>query len=301
MVRLSDWLGPIDELVPFGPRADAQHAASHPSAGHTGDELGGASGFWDGDTSVHTAVPAPGTLGPSTADAPARVTTTSGWFARTHETLLLAVANRFSRLSWRVALAAAVGLAAAVVLFAALGSGSSDRRIRTTQASIGTSRSAPTLNGLGIERAGAAAVSRAAAHERMVAQARHRRLERAKRAAERRLRRRHAARVAAAVASRQSTSASASEPTTAATTPAYTPTQAQSEPAQTTPTGADSSSSYSTTSSGGTSAGGTSPSSGGSSSSGSSSSSGDSSSSSSSKTPAYGPAGALSPGSSPNG
>ena len=98
VVRLSDWLGPIDELVPFGPRADAQHAASHPSAGHTGDELGGASGFWDGDTSVHTAVPAPGTLGPSTADAPARVTTTSGWFARTRETLLVAVANRFSRL-----------------------------------------------------------------------------------------------------------------------------------------------------------------------------------------------------------
>ena len=64
VVRLSDWLAPDDELVPFGPRAHA-HAATRDPAERRADpdsdaEPPAASGFWDGDTSVHTAVPGPG-------------------------------------------------------------------------------------------------------------------------------------------------------------------------------------------------------------------------------------------------
>jgi hypothetical protein len=64
VVRLSDWLAPDDELVPFGPRAHANTATRESAERRTdpdsSPEAAAASGFWDGDTSVHTAVPGPG-------------------------------------------------------------------------------------------------------------------------------------------------------------------------------------------------------------------------------------------------
>ena len=64
VVRLSDWLAPDDELVPFGPRAHSRTAAREPADGRvdpdSNAEPPAASGFWDGDPSVHTAVPGPG-------------------------------------------------------------------------------------------------------------------------------------------------------------------------------------------------------------------------------------------------
>jgi hypothetical protein len=148
-VRLSDWLGPDDELVPFGPRAHAatREPATRTAGPDSGVEPPGASGFWDGDTSVHTAVPGPGIFdesGERTADRrrtprPAPVWRPAlpslhlfGWGSRVRERLA-----DLDRISWRwpAAGVAVVGLVV-VALVATLG-GSSAHRDRAAQAGIG--------------------------------------------------------------------------------------------------------------------------------------------------------------------
>ena len=55
VVRLRDWLGPEEELVPIGPRADRDRVPQDSSLAEP--ETG--AGFWEGDASLQTAVPAP--------------------------------------------------------------------------------------------------------------------------------------------------------------------------------------------------------------------------------------------------
>lgn len=91
VIRIREWLGQDEELVPFGPRADALRAeqerrardSSVPPSDVSGSGAPGASasgasgarasasGFWEGDASIHTAVPGPGVaLGPDVAVGP---------------------------------------------------------------------------------------------------------------------------------------------------------------------------------------------------------------------------------------
>jgi hypothetical protein len=147
VVRLSDWLGPDDELVPFGPRALA-HGATHEPAARTADpdsaaEPPGASGFWDGDTSVHTAVP-----GPEIFDDPDERTAdrrrSSRWRpawprfrpAGRGSHLCERLVELVDRISWKWATAAMAMVALVVVALVAMLGGSSGHRETTAQAGI---------------------------------------------------------------------------------------------------------------------------------------------------------------------
>jgi hypothetical protein len=295
VVRLSDWLGPDDELVPFGPRAHAQAAAREPAARSAGADTVAeppeASGFWDGDTSVHTAVPGPGIF-----DEPGERTTdrrrdgravpvwrpalpplhSFGWGSRMRERLA-----DLDRISWRWAAAgvAFVSLALAVLVIT-LGGGSSGRHDTVAQAGIGDS--APpglnaTLGDIGTATRMAAVsnlrrlppvnttgrtIGTAALHARALqARPRH-----------------HAVIAPASVPSSSATESV--ETTTAASSPA----EATTAPTETAPTQTTSNSSP-TTGGGGSSGGDTS----------------DGNASSGSHQSAFGPGGSLGPGSSPNG
>jgi hypothetical protein len=161
VVRLSDWLAPDDELVPFGPRAHARTATRVPIEGRVDPESDAeppaASGFWDGDPSVHTAVPGPGIFdeaGGPTPDrryrrpAPAwRPALPSlhpfGWELRVRERL----GDLADRLPWRwVATAVASIALALIVLVITLGGGSSGHHETAVQAGIGEP-SHPVLSG----------------------------------------------------------------------------------------------------------------------------------------------------------
>jgi hypothetical protein len=308
VVRLSDWLGPEDELVPFGPRAHARTATHEPDerlADPESDaEPPAASGFWDGDTSVHTAVPGPGIfdepgeppaerrrhLRPAPAWRPAlpRLHPVA-WGSRVGE----AFADRVDGISWpdriwpdRISwpwAAGGVGLVAlaAVVLVATLAGSSSGHRRVTAQAAIGD-QPLTTLSGslgelgLGARPAAATDLQRiprvkpavrmigAAAARAHAVQARHRRP------------------AVVAPASYSSSSTTGSVDTTTLAPSETTPAPTETEPTQTTSTTAP------TTGWGGTSSGG-------------GSASGSSSSPSSQKQSAFGSSGSLGPGSSPNG
>jgi hypothetical protein len=302
-VRLSDWLGPNDELVPFGPRAHA-HAATREreAATRTADpdsrmEPPG-SGFWDGDTSVHTAVPGPGIFdepGERTADRhpyrrSARVWRPAlpavhpfEWASRVRERL-----PDLDRISWRWAAAGvAVVALVAVALVATLGGSSAHRdsaaqagidgqprvTLTATLAETGTAARAAAvteLRRLPAVRAAVRTIGVATTHARWL-QVRHRR-------------------PAVAPASVPSSAATGSVETTtpapAETTSAPSPT----EPVQTTANPAPTTSGGGDTSGGGASGGGTSD--GGASGGGTSSGSQQS---------AFGAGGSLGPGSSPNG
>jgi hypothetical protein len=293
-VRLSDWLAPEEELVPFGPRAHAR-MATHEPAGRLADPESGAeplaaSGFWDGDTSVHTAVPGPGIFDepgertlerrrhrpPLPAWRPALPPLHPfGWGSRGRE----AVADLVNRISWRWA---AGGLAfvalAVVVLVATLAGSSSSHRHMTVRAGIGDQTRAALSRSLG--EIGPAPAATAAVYLRRLP-----RLNPAVRtigAAVQRVRaltardRRHAV-VSSASDPSSSTTGSVDTQTTLAPTETA-PAPSETEPAQTTSTTAP------------TTGGGGSPSGGG-----------PSSGSSSQKQPAFGASGSLGPGSSPNG
>jgi hypothetical protein len=286
VVRLSDWLAPDDELVPFGPRADAREPAEGRADPDSGAEPSAASGFWDGDTSVHTAVPGPGIFdepGERTADRRAQVWRPAlpplhpfGWGSRARDRL----ADLVDRISWRWAAAGVTVVALAlVVLVITLGGSSSDRRDTAAQAGIGDpSRAAlnETLDEIGTATRAAAVTDLrplpsvdAAVRSIGVAGVRARALEAR--------RRRHAVVAPASVPS-SSTTESVETP---ATTPAPAPTETTPAPTETEP--------VQTTSTPTPTTGGGSSSSGGGSSSGSQNQS------------AFGATGSLGPGSSPNG
>ena len=293
VVRLSDWLAPDDELVPFGPRAHAQAAVRE-----VGSDVGAASadqppgsGFWDGDTSIHTAVPGPGIFGeldeaaiergrhrpPALAWRPRAPQLQSfGWSPRVRE----AVADLVPRISWPWAAAgsAFIGLAV-VVLVIVLGGGSPGRSAQPAQAGIEDQPQHSGLAALSASRAPDAhprVTRRAKLDARTIGTAaRHARMTR--------VRRQPPVGSGPAHASGASTSTDAPAETTGTPTPmptATTPAPTDTEPVQTTPNPA--------------------PPTGGGGGGGSTTGGGSSGSSSTKKTPAYGPAGSLGPGSSPS-
>jgi hypothetical protein len=291
-VRLSDWLAPEEELVPFGPRAHARTATREPAERladpESGAEPPAASGFWEGDTSVHTAVPGPGIFDEPGERSRHRRPLPAlpslhpfGWGSRGRE----AVADLVDRIAWPDRISwpwAAGGLAfvalAIVVLVATLAGSSSGHRHMTVQAGIGDQTRAALSRSLG-EIGPAPAATAAADLQRLP------RLNPAVRtigAAVQRARalkareRRHAV-VSSASDPRSSTTGSVDTQTTLAPTQTA-PAPSETEPAQTTSTTAP------------TTGGGGSPSGGG-----------PSSGSSSQKQPAFGASGSLGPGSSPNG
>jgi hypothetical protein len=161
VVRLSDWLAPDDELVPFGPRADGRMAARESAEGRVDPdsdaESPGASGFWDGDPSVHTAVPGPGLFdeaGGPTSDRRYRLLAPAwrpalpslhrfGWESRVRGRL----GDLADQFSWRWAAAAVASIALTlVVLVITLGGGSSGHHEAAAQAGIGEP-SHPVLSG----------------------------------------------------------------------------------------------------------------------------------------------------------
>lgn len=291
VVRLSDWLAPDDELVPFGPRAYAQTATREAPErlpdSESGAEPPAASGFWDGDTSVHTAVPGPGIFDePSEPTAerrrslawrpPLPLVHPFGWDSRLRERVA-------ERLSWRWAAGGAAFVAlAAVVVVVTLGGSSSGHRTLAAQAGLG-GQSRPALSETLGETGTAAAAAALTdlrrlppvdAVARTVGAA-------AERAGALHVRRRPHVVVAPVSQPSSSTTGSVDVPTTPAPT-ATTPAPTETAPAQTTPTPSP------TTGGGGSSSGG--GSSGGST----------NSSSSGSNTPALGAGGSLGPGSSPD-
>jgi hypothetical protein len=165
VVRLRDWLGPDDELVPFGPRAHAQAAAGGQSEARADPEPGlepsAAAGFWDGDASVHTAVPGPGLFDePGDRSAgqqrsrrlppfwrPALPLHPLGWGSRGRERL----ADLVDRISWRWAAAAGVAFVALAlfVFVVTSGSSSSGSDHTTARAGIGQSSEATLTGALG--------------------------------------------------------------------------------------------------------------------------------------------------------
>jgi hypothetical protein len=161
VVRLSDWLAPDDELVPFGPRAHGRTGAGAPAEGRVDPDSDAvppaASGFWDGDPSVHTAVPGPGIFGEGggpTPDRRYRRATPAwrpalpslhrfGWESRVRERL----GELADQLSWRWGAAAVASLALTlIVLVITVGGGSSGHRETAAQAAIGEP-SHPVLSG----------------------------------------------------------------------------------------------------------------------------------------------------------
>jgi hypothetical protein len=293
VVRLSDWLAPDDELVPFGPRAYAQTAAREPAERlpdpGSGAEPPAAAGFWDGDTSVHTAVPGPGIFdepGERTAE-PRRYQRRSlawrpalppvhpfGWDSRPRERF----ADLVDRISWRWAAGGATFVALAViVIVVALGDSSSGHRTIAAQAGIGN-QSLPALSGtLGETGTAAGAASLTDLRRLPPVDAAGRTIgAAAERAGALHARRRP--RVVAASVSQpsSSTGGSVDVPTTPAPTDT-TPPPTETAPAQTNSTPTP------TTGGGGSSSGGN-----------------PSSSSSGSNTPAFGSGGSLGPGSSPD-
>jgi hypothetical protein len=261
VVRLRDWLGPEEELVPIGPRADRDQASQDRSV----EEPEAGSGFWEGDPSLQTAIPAPENRGASVTRARARGPVRWRWVAA------------------GVTIAA---LAAVTVLIVSGGGGRAPSHGQTEEAAVGGPL-APNLTKT-VGRAAAATRAAAAVQERKALRA-----ERQRQAAVRRARA-QAARARAArarqrhrAAAASGSTASVSEPTQPDTTPAYTETAAstppptESEPAQTTPVQ-------------------TTPTTPAPASGGGGSSNGSNSTSSSSKTPAFGSGGALGPGSSPD-
>jgi hypothetical protein len=290
VVRLSDWLAPDDELVPFGPRAHP--AAREPTERFAESDAGSppASGFWDGDTSVHAAVPGPGVvdeLGAGTAERGRyrrpvlwRPTLRSphpfGWASLARERFT----DPIDRISWPWA---AGGLAfvalVAVVLVTALGGSSSGHHEPAAQAGIGDQSRAGLSGTLGeIGAAGRAAgvadlqrlpsVNRAAGTIGAAA----------RRARALKIRQRHHAVVTPTSASHAdaSTAGSVATSTTTAAPTETTPAPTETQPVQTTPAPTP------------TSGGG-------------GSSSGGAANSGSQKQPAFGATGSLGPGSSPNG
>ncbi len=263
MVRLRDWLGPEEELVPIGPRADQAPAAPDEPARET--ESG--SGFWEGDASLQTALPAP-----MVHREPNRASG-AGW----------GLARRWR---WLIAGLAIAALAAGTLVIVSGGTGRAPSRSRVEEAGVGK----PLLPNLTktIDRAAASTRAIAAAQERRMLKAR---AERRRRAAARRKRLREARvrarRERAAAAAR---AAAASQPVQTVTTTIYTQTAASSpspsetEPAQTTPIQTPTPTPSPPSDGGGSSGGGA--------------SGGGGSNSSSSNT--YGPAGSLGPGSSPD-
>ncbi|MFZ0384800.1 MAG: hypothetical protein WAL22_03975, partial [Solirubrobacteraceae bacterium] len=176
VVRLRDWLAPEDELVPFGPRAHVRTDTREPTEQLADPESDAepppASGFWDGDTSLHTAVPGPGIFDEPddrTAERRRRWRPASprrpalpplhplGWCSRARE----AAADLVDRISWPWA---AGGLAfitlAIVVPVAVLSASSSGHHRVTAHAAIGDQPVAPrggSLGELGLGARGAAA------------------------------------------------------------------------------------------------------------------------------------------------
>jgi hypothetical protein len=169
VVRLSDWLAPDDELVPFGPRAHSRTGAPAPTTGRVDPdsdaEPSAASGFWEGDPSVHTAVPGPGIFDETSGPTPDRRSRRAapawrpalpsvhpfGWEWRVRERL----GDLADQLSWRWAAAAVASIALTlIVLVITLGGGSSGHR-ETAAQGVGEP-SHPVLSGTLDEIGGAA-------------------------------------------------------------------------------------------------------------------------------------------------
>jgi hypothetical protein len=288
VVRLSDWLAPDDELVPFGPRAHARTATRDPAEGRADPDSGAdppaASAFWDGDTSVHTAVPGPGIFdepGGPTGDRPRYRRPAAGWGLAPPPLHLFSwgshacgrLADLVDRITWRWAAATVAFVALALtVLLITLGGGSSGRHDTAAQAAIGN-RSPTALRGTLGEigtATGAAAVSDLRALPSVDVAVRTIGLA-SKRAGALAARHRPHAVLAPASVPNPSTTESVETPTT--------PAPAETEPTQTTPP---------PTPTGGGGGGGSTTGGGG------------STASSANSTSAFGPGGALGPGSSPD-
>ncbi len=300
VVRLSDWLAPDDELVPFGPRAHAR-AAARESADRRLDpdsraEPPAASGFWDGDPSVHTAVPGPGMFEEAGAPTihrgrsrrafpvwrPALPSVRRfGWGSPARERL----ADLADRLSWRWAAAGvAFAVLTLIVLAITLGGSSTVRHETAAQAGIGEP-SPPALSET-LDEIGSATRAAAVSNLRQLPRvdtagrtigsaAQHARALRVRH-------RRHVVVAAASVSSPSTTGAVDPQTTTAApaeTTPA--PAETAPAPSETEPTQSTSSPAPTTGGSG--------------------SASGSGSGSGSQKQTTFGANGSLGPGSSPNG
>lgn len=288
-MRLSDWLAPDDELVPFGPRA---HAARPPAErpSDSGAQAPAAAGFWDGDTSMHTAVPGPELFAdPLEQSAEPRRYRRSvlGWRLSLPRLRRLdwgihardAIADFVDRISWPWV---AAGLASAVLivvgLLAALGTAPSHHGA-AAQAGIGD-QPRPTLSQTLVETGGGASASAAMALRRLpspdtaawsIGASAH------QAQALRSLPKRRAHLASASTADVSASTAAAVDTTTSSTPTEPAPAPVQTEPVQTTSTPT--------------------PASGG----GSSSGGGSNSNSNSQKQPAFGANGSLAPGSSPNG
>jgi hypothetical protein len=293
VVRLSDWLAPDDELVPLGPRAHAQAATREHAVEcvdpDSGPEPPAASGFWDGDPSVHTAVPGPGIFDETDAPAPDRrgyrhaspawrpalpALHPFGGQSRVRERL----ADFADRLSWRWAAAGgALVVASLVVLAITLGASSSGHHETAARAGIGEP-SQPVLTAT-LDEIGAGARATGVSDLRRLP-----RVDTAGRTIGMAMQSAHALRVRHRHHVVVSPVSVPSSPTTASvesstTTPApveTVPAPTHTEPAQTTSSPSP------------TTGGGGSPSSGG-------------SGSTSQKQSAFGATGSLGPGSSPNG
>jgi hypothetical protein len=293
VVRLSDWLGPDDELVPFGPRALAHAATREPAERTTGPDSGAepprASGFWEGDTSVHTAVP-----GPEIFDEPNERTADRRRYPRpapvwrpARPRLQLAnwgshlrerVVDLVDLISWQWAAAGMTVVALVVVALVVTLGGSSGHRERTAQAGIGgqprvTLSATLTETGAATRAAAVTALRRlpsvdAAVRTIGVATTRARSLQA-----------RHRPQVVVAAPASVASSATTGSVETPTTTTA--PTETTSAPSETEPVQTTSNPTP-TTGAGGTAAGGG-PSSG------------------SQRQSAFGAGGSLGPGSSPNG
>jgi hypothetical protein len=285
VVRLSDWLAPDHELVPFGPRAHAQAAGQDAAAGLAeapADQAGG-SGFWDGDTSVHTAVPGPGMLGEfdePTVGRRRHRRALPAWHPRLPRLqrpdwptrLRAALAELAARISWRwVAVGSTVLAVAVVVLVISFGGGSPERSVRPLQAGLDGQP----------QHIGTAALAAASASTEDVSLTHRATLNTlalgtaARHAWAARVQRHPPVRAASVQVSHTpiSTSAPADITSTAATQTATNPAPTETEPAQTTTTAPSSGGG------GGGSTGG---------------------SSTTQKQPAFGSSGALGPGSSPD-
>jgi hypothetical protein len=295
VVRLSDWLAPDDELVPFGPRAHTTTREPNQPLVESDAESPAASGFWDGDTSMHTAVPSPGLFdepgerGERTADhasyrRPALIRRPAlpslhpfGWLPRARD----GVADLVDRISspWAAGGLAFVALIA-VVLVATLGLGSSGHRETAAQAGVGDQPGGATLSGtLGEIGTSGRAVAITDLRPLPPVDTAGRAIgTAAQRARPLEVRHRPDAVVASTSVSSTdaSTVSSVQTPTTTETPTGTTPAPTETEPVQTTPTPPP-------------------PSGGGGSSSGGGSSTG------SQQQPAFGATGSLGPGSSPNG
>ncbi len=290
-MRLRDWLAPEDELVPFGPRAYAQDAAD----GRANPDLEtepAASGFWDGDTSMHTAVPGPGIFDGGAAGTSARPRSRRlapvsrpalpslhplDWASGARARLALV-----GRISWQWAAATAAFVVLAVIaLVIVLGAGSSGHHGTAAQAGIAEPAPAAlsgTLGAIGTAtRTAAVSNLRRLPHVDTGGRAMGAAVRGARAL---RVRDRRQALVSPAAVSSASTTASVETPTTTA---APAPVETTTAPSETDPAQSTSSPAPTTGSSGGSGGGGS------------------SSSSSSQSRSNFGASGSLGPGSSPNG